>query len=127
MMPEKRHKAAALVLAFALLLCHGILGAAHLPAEAHDGGSTAHASHAMNHDGHESGGGGIISAHHEAEVSYFAVVSLFFLAAILFALRSKFEGYPSFVAAPIVGIPRNAPFRRFPRGPTLASLQVFRL
>lgn len=120
--------ALAIILAFALLLCHGVLGAAHLPAEAHDRGSAAHASHAMNHGGHENhGGGGILSAHHEAEVLYFAVVSLFFLAAILFALRSKFEGSPSFVAAPTVGIPRNVPFRRLPRGPTLASLQVFRL
>lgn len=127
-MPERRHKAAALVaivLAFALLLCHGAMGSLHLPMEPHGehaavGGHEHHASHKGDH-------GGLLAAHHEAEIEYFAVLSIFLLAASLFALRPKFERLPARVAARFTHVRRSAASTPLPRGPTLPLLQVFRL
>lgn len=120
---------AALVLALALLVCHGAMGSLHLiPMEAHapEAHSKIHAHHAA-HASHDIERGGLLAAHHDADIEYFAVLSLFFLAALLFALRPKFEMLPARVAESRSGSVRSTAPAHLPRGPTLPSLQIFRL
>jgi hypothetical protein len=125
-----RTSALALFIALAVLICHGAMGSLHLPAETPVGSHMPHASHEAghtNHEEHEAGHGGLLAAHHEAEIEYFAVLSLFFLAALLFALRPKFERLPARVTASFERVRRGVAATPFPRGPTLSSLQVFTL
>lgn len=128
-MLKRRDKVTALsvVLTLTLLLCHGIFGVAHLPAGTPSGSPTAHESHAGHgiHTGHDDGG--LLSAHHEAEVSYFAVV--FWLSVALAASLLRFG--MSRRTAPLP-VRRDEPRLQkaiplLPRGPTLSRLQVFRL
>jgi hypothetical protein len=124
---ENRNKArlTALVLALALLVCHGAMGSIHLvPMETH----VAPPAHKETHAHHDAEHGGFLAAHHEAAaVEYFAVLSLFFLAALLFALRPRFEMLPAKVVESRAGDVRFTAPAHLPRGPTLPSLQTFRL
>ncbi|MGH3086399.1 MAG: hypothetical protein ACRDSJ_03650 [Rubrobacteraceae bacterium] len=121
---ENKATALAIVLAFALLLCHGVFGAAHLPVDVSPGEGVA--THA-NHDGHDNGGEGVLSAHHEAEVSYFAVVFWLSVALAVSLLRFGARRRPAPVEIHHAEPLRKTVVPHLPRGPTLLFLQVFKL
>lgn len=138
----RRRSWVALLLAAALLVCHGLLGASHVLAhedEPRPGSSPAAGEeHPAAHSpgsGHASSGpagpepatGGEGEAPHVGAVDYFAVLLALLGAAALGLLRAV-------VRAPLVNETSRIfrPYPRFatrppPRGPSPSLLQVFRL
>ena len=118
-----------LLLAGALLLCHGFFGALHLapdtpthslPAGSHGAGHTA--------EGHGGTGHGEHPEHHNPDAGYFAVL----IGILLGVLVLPILGFGRQSAASLCAPRRSAkdPSARVPnfaRGPTLPTLQVFRL
>ncbi len=114
----------ALLLAGALLLCHGVYGAMHLcpslQAPAHQGHEHPAMETGMTtHDEHP--------ACHLTGTEYFAVLLTAFLGLLLGLLLKGARSWVS-VAAPLAVGRRSPPvILHPPRGPTLPALQVFRL
>lgn len=100
----------------AVLLCHGVYGAGHQLAPAHDAAHGEHSTHAGEKDAHPAG--------HLSGVAYAAVLLAFFVA----AASIKFVGVGFEVVKPRSVMRFSPPgLPHLPRGPTLRFLQVFRL
>ena len=109
------------VVVVALLLCHGAFGYAHQlpPVDA----PSAHAAHAMG--GHQSGPDQAPDGSHLGDTYYATLLLLLFGAALLLGGRVwRIAKLPALV--PWMGS-HDARGLPPPRGPTLPSLQVFRL
>jgi hypothetical protein len=126
-----RKGAVALLLAVAMLLCHGLYGASH---QVHGFGSEAPGqvvSHANQHHGAHSAPGGDEQgeghAGHPDGISYAAALSVVLLAAVFaVALGGARVGARAALAAD-PGRRYRKPFLRQARVSPLAVLQVFRL
>ena len=124
----------ALLLAAALLLCHGVYGAYH---QAHQTATYAPHQHAPSHASHEGHHGAATGAHTAGHaegqegdcsgcVAYSAVLLVFFLGALIALwrgarLRTSTAAPPPFPLGLVPAVLHAA------RGPTLPVLQVFRL
>ena len=122
---------AALLVVAAVLLCHGVFGAAHLVS-----GAVAFSSptgeHAAGHhpdEGHDGAGHGERPASHHADAGYFAVLVGILLggpALWLLIRKTRRRDGISCALRRFAGRPVAAIFK-LPRGPTPPLLQVFRL
>jgi hypothetical protein len=129
-METGRSAALALLLAVALLVCHGVLGSHHEAQQAPTGDLHQHASGYASHEshggdsgaGHEGRGGGCSSC-----VTSYAVLLVLSLGAMVGALLNGARPWTG-IAAPLLSPPGSVPHMlRLARGPTLPLLQVFRL
>ncbi|QIN84813.1 hypothetical protein GBA63_20805 [Rubrobacter tropicus] len=108
-------------IAVALLFCHGAFGYAHQspPADAHG----AHVAHAPG--GHDSVPDRGVDGMHQGGAYFATLLALFFVTLLLFGGRALALGR---LPAPNAGErARRTEVSFRPRGPTLTSLQVFRL
>lgn len=105
----------------ALLLCHGAFGYAHqLPATEAHAAPTAHAA-----GGHHSVPDGGTDGAHQGGAYFATLLALLFGTALLLGDRGR-----AYTKLPVPAVPRRGhgiTVPHPPRGPTLPSLQVFRL
>jgi hypothetical protein len=115
----------ALLAIWALLLCHGVLGAFHFTSDAAIP-PTPVGEHATPH--HLSGAPEVRPVPHHTDAEYFAVLLGTFLGglALWLLLRNDRRRDRVFSARCFVGSPPATVFN-LPRGPTLPFLQVLRL
>jgi hypothetical protein len=123
----------ALLLAAALLLCHGVYGAYHQVHQTSAGASQQHAPGHAPHEGHAAASGAHTAGHAEGQeddcsgcVAYSAVLLVLFLGALIALqrgarLRTSTAAHTPFLLGPVPAVLHAA------RGPTLPVLQVFRL
>lgn len=121
----------AALLVAAVLLCHGVFGAAHLVSGTGDFSPPA-GEHAAGHspdEGHDGAGHGERPASHHADAGYFAALVGIFLggpALWLLIRKTRRRGGIFRALRRFAGRPLPATFK-LPRGPTPSLLQVFRL
>ena len=124
-----RSAALALLLAVALLLCHGALGAHHNAHQTFTGDLHQHVAGDASHEGHGSAPGAETEGHKggcSGCVAYSAVLLVVSLGALVGLLNGT-RSWPS-IAAPLPSPLGLVPPVLYPaRGPTLPVLQVFRL
>ena len=121
-----------LVLAVALLLCHGALGAHHQAHQTSAGDleqASGHASHKHDRGAHGVGVGGH-SEGYESDcsgcVTYFGVLLVVSLGALLWLLRGAWS-WTSIAGSLLSPFRFLSPAPQLSRGPILPILQVFRL
>jgi hypothetical protein len=120
------------VLAVALLLCHGALGAHHQAHQSSSGDleqASGHASHEHDRGAHGVGAGGHSEGYERgcsSCVAYFAVLLVVSLGALLWLL-SGVRSWTSIAATLLSPLRFVSPLPQLPRGPVLPVLQVFRL
>ena len=121
-----------LLLVVALLVCHGALGAHHQMHQTTTGDleqASGNASHEHDKGAHGLGAGGH-SEGYEGDcsscVTYFAVLLVVSLGALLWLLRSA-RSWTSIAASLLSPLRYASPVPQPPRGPVLPVLQVFRL
>ena len=122
-----------LLLAGALLLCHGLFGALHLAPDPPTYSSLA-GGHGVGHgvghaaEGHDGAGHGEQPAQHDPDVGYFAVLLVSLLGAVALRLLRHVPRRAGTLLAPRNSagyLPHKLLARS--RGPTPPLLQVFRL
>ena len=128
-----RSAALALLLAAALLLCHGVYGAYHQVHQTSTGVPHQHAPVHASHDGHGMTTGANNAGPSEGQgggwsgcVAYSAVLVVLYLGALLALSRDARLRVST--TAPLLSSLGSAPAVLYAaRGPTLPDLQVFRL